>query len=242
MLAAIMNGKAAKVELNGKKTSWSELFREREDLLTAAIFGRLQYFSDAAQEKLLHLFIESEAPSLGNIHEILFWPSFTPAQGDLGMRVEPDIIIECEKGIIIIEVKPEWASQCEQQWERQVKAVLEHYTKNKALLNSVHYVALGGCNNLDCKKYMKNLNIGVLGHQIKWQDFLMNILNMQNLNDKGDIAIRNDLINALSLFGVHRPIAQLKDYLTLATKVSDSNLSLIKKMPNGLQKICGENI
>jgi hypothetical protein len=126
MLAAVLHGKAARVTVDGKDVSWRELFRQREDLLTAAFFGRFLYLSPTMRREALALLVgQRAAADLKDIEEIVFWPSLRLNEGDGGGRVEPDVVIECENGLVMVEVKPPWGLQYELQWHNEVKALME---------------------------------------------------------------------------------------------------------------------
>ncbi len=77
MLKAILEGKAGKASVEGiaEAQSWREIFRKREDLLTAVFFSRLRYLSEDGEQKVLALLVGSQlAQTLGCIHEIIYWP------------------------------------------------------------------------------------------------------------------------------------------------------------------------
>lgn len=73
MLHAVLHGKAGRVTADGEDQSWRELFRNREDLLTATFFGRLRYLSEEGEKKVLALLVgEKLADAFGPVREIIF--------------------------------------------------------------------------------------------------------------------------------------------------------------------------
>ncbi|WP_152986159.1 hypothetical protein [Burkholderia sp. lig30] len=95
MLKAILHGKAGRAVLaGGVEQSWREIFRQREDLLTAAFLGRLAYLSDVGKQRVLKLLTPGFTESLGPMKSISFWPRLTGhAKRSF---VEPDVLINYE--------------------------------------------------------------------------------------------------------------------------------------------------
>jgi len=154
MLQAIIHGKAAKVsDENGISQKWSSVFKTREDLLTAAFFGRLPYLSDDSIHFLIQKMLSKGAIvgdlNLGNFKKIEFWPRLK-SKDQNKISVEPDLLIYFEDLIVLVEVKPPHMPQSYNQWHRELGA-LSLKTKKK-----VHFLALGGRFE-NWKEYAKRL-------------------------------------------------------------------------------------
>ncbi|CAK7014852.1 MAG: hypothetical protein DELT_02216 [Desulfovibrio sp.] len=238
MLAAVLHGKAARVTVDGKNVSWRELFRQREDLLTAAFFGRFLYLSPTKRQEALALLVNSRvATDLGDIEEIIFWPSLWLSEEDGGGRVEPDVIIRCEMGLVMVEVKPPWGYQYEAQWHNEVKALMEAVSSGADVgfepPENVHFVALGQNSGLDIKKSFEDFDtegfFDFESHQKEWSDVLKGFDDWEDMEESGDGAVVADWRSAFALFGVRRPIKPLAEVCRLPLVLEDS-LSLLVKM------------
>lgn len=238
MLAAVLHGKAARVTVNDKDVSWRELFRQREDLLTAAFFGRFMYLSPTKRQEALALLVGSRAASgLGEIEEIQFWPSLWLRGDGHRQRVEPDVIILCESGLVMVEVKPPWGCQREVQWRNEVTALMEavHSKAEVAFesIESVHFVALGQNLDLNIQKFFENFDTkGIFDfelHQKEWDDILKGIDGWVEWEESGDGAVVADWLSAFALFGLRRPVKPLTEVCKLPLIVEDS-LSLLVKL------------
>lgn len=238
MLAAVLHGKAAKVTVDGKNVSWRELFRQREDLLTAAFFGRFLYLSPAKRQEALALLIGSRAATgLGDIEDIVFWPSLYLSEEDDGGRVEPDIVIKCENGLVMVEVKPPWGQQYEAQWLNEVKALMEAVSSETDAgfepSDNVHFVALGQNSGLSIQKTFEYFDTeGVFDfepHQKEWSDILKGIDGWTELEENGDGAVIADWQRVFELFGIRRPIKPFAELCKLPV-VFENSLSLLVKM------------
>ena len=97
MLQAILLGKAGRIETdNGDVQSWREVFKLREDLLTAVFFSRIRYLSEDGERKILSLLVGNNAASqLGAVNEYIFWPKLSGLEGR--SFVEPDILRGCPR-------------------------------------------------------------------------------------------------------------------------------------------------
>ena len=238
MLAAVLHGKAARITVDGKDVSWRELFRQREDLLTAAFFGRFLYLSLAVRQEALALLVGSRAAvTLGDIEEILFWPSLHLSDGKGGRRVEPDVIILCEKALIMVEVKPPWGQQAEVQWLSEVKALVE-IARSKAdigfdIPDMVHFVALGKNSGLNIHNVFAGFATSDFfdfePHQKEWGDILKRLDGWTQPQEDGDRAVIADWRSVFELFGIRRPIKSLANSCKLPPVLEES-LSLLVKM------------
>ena len=73
MLKAILQSKAGRINLPGEPNpvSWREVFKYREDLLTAVFFGRLRYLSQQTANSVMALLIgDNAAAELGDIKSL----------------------------------------------------------------------------------------------------------------------------------------------------------------------------
>lgn len=238
MLAAILHGKAARVSLDGKDVTWRELFRQREDLLTATFFKRFLYLSPKKRREALALLVGVWAGDLGDVEEIIFWPSLRLSENEGGKKIEPDVIVECEHGLIMVEVKPPWGRQYEEQWHNEVRALMEAF-KSKANVsfdisnvNIVHFVSLGQNSGLDIRKSFEFFDTKGLfefePHQKEWSDILRAVDGWAEAEESSDKAVVSDWISAFNLFGIYRPVASLAKLCKQLLILEDPIPQLIK--------------
>nr|UKE84534.1 hypothetical protein KXZ65_04445 [Pectobacterium sp. PL152] len=78
MLQAIMQGKAGRVEIEGKAPeSWRNVFKKREDLLTAAFWTRIGYLSAESRFLFISEFLGLSKSELGEYRQVNFWPRYS---------------------------------------------------------------------------------------------------------------------------------------------------------------------
>jgi hypothetical protein len=120
MLQAILHKKAS---LNTKTDN------QPEDALTSSIIGLLQYLPDEVFWQILYEASERRLPEFskaGGIENISFWERMRFLELDR-QSVEPDVWIKLEKMHLIIEAKRyDGGGQYNEQWDREIKALLKH--------------------------------------------------------------------------------------------------------------------
>ncbi len=229
MLTAILHGKAAQVEMDGLPITWRELFRKREDLLTSVFFGRLPYLSDEACHAIWSLLVGSTlAAAFGPLREVQFWPKL---DGPTGRKyVEPDVVIEFDAHLLLVEVKPPFGGeQSIQQWRQEVEALRKSNDDGKAIV----LLALG--RNMpewrSIKKTLEN-EFERLGLQVfccEWEQLLEGVNQPIHQMDGRDARIFSDWLDAFQLFGMAPPKAPFSDLLPLCGspyELEDSFVSL----------------
>lgn len=225
MLTAILHGKAGRVELDGVPISWRQLFRKREDLLTAVFFGRLPYLSDEAQERILTLLIgKTLVDEFGPLQGIRFWPKLDGPEGR--KYVEPDVVLEFDEHLLLVEVKPPFGGpQSSQQWRNEVLSLQNDNDDEKSIV----LLALG--RNMPGWRAMvqklegefEEFNLRVFCRE--WQDLLSGISPMRNEADARDARIFADWFEAFHLFGMITATAPFSDLLPLCSSAESLNES-----------------
>jgi len=212
MLKAVLEGKAGRVSVDGEeRLSWRDVFRKREDLLTAVIFGRLTYLSETAQERILANLVDVEAAGLlGQINEIVFWPQL---QGLHGRRyVEPDILMIFDNAMLLIEVKPPFGGdQYESQWRNEIASLLlQKETENSdwEVPEHAYFLSLGrnmeNWSEIAGRLKEEFSDDGLKGVFIReWDELSHKIIKMhEEEEDSRNRAILYDWIEAFELFGI----------------------------------------
>lgn len=215
MLQAVISGKAANITVEGEKKSWRELFRVREDLITASIFGRLPYLSDALIKSIMNNLLGitelSLSQEIGDFQDISFWPRY---QQDENQRsyIEPDLLIEFTQATILVEVKPPWTSQGIDQWKREIIAFTN---KEQNLETPLYLLALGG----EVQAWRQNADL--LENQFQhirlrvstctWQQLNHCIYQLADQAEGRDARILEDQLHALTLHGIRRPLKPISD-------------------------------
>lgn len=231
MLMAILNGKAGRISLeDGMIQSWRDVFRRREDLLTAVFFGRLRYLSDQGIQRVLALLIgATAAASIGDIKELLFWPKLTVKDWVDRSFVEPDLLILCEFATLLIEVKPPFGGiQSVQQWRNEIESLIrqtEHDDFELNDLTALHFIALGH-NAINWRNEAHKLedhyrNFGLKIHTVEWETLNHAISQLLDTEESRDRMIYSDWLEAFALFGlVDRPLP-FADLLKLTGKIQN---------------------
>lgn len=221
MFKAISKGKAGRIELeNGSSVSWRELFRKREDLLTATFFGRFRYLSEEGEQKILAALLDVDAArQLGSVVEVEFWPKFDKAEKG---HVEPDVLIKCENASILVEVKPPFGGdQYFGQWKREIAHATKEWAEEGQIPDDgtwqLHFLALGR-NGSGWQVYAQQLeekfsewNLHV--HTKEWLPLRDCIAELCEVAEGRDRTIYKDWLEAFQLFGISKrllPFSELE--------------------------------
>ena len=123
-----------------------------EDALTSSIIGLLQYLPDETFWQILYEASECTLPEFsetGAIENISFWKRMRFPEPDR-QYVEPDVWIKLEKMHLIIEAKRyDGGGQYNEQWDREIKALLKHLEEEEDQPideQKICLLALGGNN------------------------------------------------------------------------------------------------
>lgn len=239
MLNAILEGKAGRITLNeGMRQSWRTVFQSYEDLLTAAIWSRVNYLSPAAMSHFFSALTGKSRDDWGVYEAIAFWPKFAfpdsidekmqPYTSGLEQFSEPDVVITFEHAALIVEVKPPAGGmQYQQQWRKELYTYL-HDDDAKPV---VHFLALG---NLPAaaKTWFHELATEfpqVEFHGLEWRR-LREIFQHSEWNAPQDKRIVADCLKALALYGIREPLLPWHRFSQFLTENPLSgDLSLIKE-------------
>ena len=211
MLQAIMQGKAGRVEIEGKAPeSWRNVFKKREDLLTAAFWTRIGYLSAESRFLFISEFLGLSKSELGEYRQVNFWPRYSLEMKNVDQNsVEPDVVLEFEKADILIEVKPpEGGWQYHQQWQREITA----YHQDERRKEQLYFIALGNIpkslgefNNKLIVNYKDNTKV----IQREWHNAKNALLSLQNVDIHEQHIVR-DCLSALSLYGIRVALPEYK--------------------------------
>lgn len=244
MLRAILHGKAGRIGGSPVDAghSWRDLFREREDLLTAVFFGRLRYLSPAALDAVMRgllVRVGPESEGLGALREVRFWSKLRATSGR--RYVEPDVLLAFEHANLIVEVKPDHARQSVEQWRAEVAAWRDARRIDDADADSeppdaaaagddaddgatldplrpLHFLALGG-NTAQTRAALEPFAaefgaLNVIAHAIDWSEVVALIEVVGQTASGADAAVCEDWMEAFALFGLHRSVKPWAPLLT----------------------------
>ncbi|MDH1629679.1 hypothetical protein [Pseudomonas mosselii] len=225
MLTAILHGKAGRVALDGRSVSWREVFRQREDLLTAVLFGRMPYLSDEAQANVTSLLLGPDiAAALGPLDDIVFWPKLEKEGRSF---VEPDVVIEYPRCRVLVEVKPPaGGKQSLPQWREELQAFLaqENDPKQTVLLALGNNPAQWKSWAATLEAEFTDLSVRVVGRE--WRDLHLGLLAHKPLLQLRDARVYEEWLQAFSLFGMNVQPLPFTDLLASVGKIGDLRSAL----------------
>lgn len=239
MLNAILEGKAGRITLNEEvPQSWRTVFQSYEDLLTAAIWGRINYLSPAAMEQFFSALLGIDMESWGEFESIAFWPKYVfPNPVDDKMKLylsgqerfaEPDVVITFEHTALIVEVKPPAGGiQYQQQWRKE----LYTYQNDDDAKTNIHFLALGNLPSATANWFieLKAEFPQVDFHGMEWRKLreIFQHSEWEALQDKRIVA---DCLKALALYGIRAPqLPWQRFHQFLANTQLPSEYSLLKE-------------
>lgn len=215
MLRAILGNKSGRISIGKESISVREVYKNREDMLTAAIVSRISYLSDDTLNHLFGSIFTSSSLNFALLNEVEFWPNFTSS---IQQRVEPDVILHFDWGILVIEAKrPHNSHQYAEQWINELESLPSDYQEGE-----ICFLSLGGSatNNISELARFKALlptyeNVSIphptfMAYQT-WEaliNYLQRLKNSGDLN-RSDGNIISDMIEALELYHVHANIYSL---------------------------------
>lgn len=239
MLKAIQHSKAGRLRVSADENrSWRDVFQQREDLLTAMVFGRLLYLSSSMQEKIL-MSLLGERANPGEIINLKFWPrlSVTGIQELEGRSyVEPDIWIHCEHLHIVIEIKPPFGGwQSAEQWKAEVLAVNGAIHDDAALDDEIPRIALVAIGNVPANYQQLQESIrDCIANEFSlttkdWPELCRQFSAWYREAAGTDKAVIADVIEAFELFGMARPPLVWESLISMAKAKEIPKLALLKQ-------------
>ncbi|PKX83631.1 hypothetical protein A0G02_08835 [Pectobacterium peruviense] len=235
MLQAIMQGKAGRVEIEGKAAeSWRDVFKKREDLLTAAFWTRIGYLSEESRSLFIREFLGLSESELGEYRKVNFWPRYSLNMAGVDQKsVEPDVIMEFEKADILIEVKPpSGGGQYHDQWQREIIAYHQDERKKEQLF----FIALGNIpkslgefNSSLINEYRENTKV----IQREWHN-AKNVLLSLKVGGTHEQHIIRDCLSALSLYGIRVALPEYKKLSQFITEfpLHEGTKSIFSSFPD----------
>lgn len=206
MLNAIIHGKASRLDLDGdsQSLSWRQLYKKREDLLTAAFFSRFTYLSGLLQHQLLKKWLGGVG-DFTTFKGIDFWPSYELTERKDRKLVEPDLLLRFKDCDLLIEVKPpQGGNQNYEQWQLEI----EGYYAQEDKIQPLYFLAIGRVGNV-----LDKLNIEAIREKhenfqaanvIEWKPIAYQLYKLKQCNelDAQDHRVVDDMIKALELYGI----------------------------------------
>lgn len=216
-----------------------EQFKLNEDSFTSTIFERLMYLPKELFQSILVNSLDETIPALDltSIELVEYWPKWCGQGTGNPKFVSPDLFIRTQKSDIIIEAKRTDINQQDRtQWENQVTAYYNEYTKdNKELI----YIALGGIRNPTTDEVSRRSNAPTKIFKCKWQRILSVVKNTLNRLESshhlthGQTAIHNILTDIIMAFGMYGYFTG--EWLEKSVKpayISSDNLKLMNDLNN----------
>lgn len=216
MLHAIINNKAGRIEISGAKVPLRQIYKEREDMITAAVFSRLPYLSNLARQKLLSRLLPGADVPFHQLVRTEFWPRFSSAIQD---TVEPDVVLRFEWGTLLIEVKrPHGGAQDGEQWYRELEALPDEYWEDRVL-----FWAVGGDRGRNQQiiaeleerlEQNEMVNGSVALFATDWREFAIALDQLRGADSElaqSDEAVLADILAALDLYSVSYREIKLRD-------------------------------
>lgn len=225
MLNAVLHGKAGRVRLDGdsKPVSWRQLYKKREDILTAEFFSRFTYLSGLVQHQLLRSWFDGQG-DFSEFEGVEYWPNYELGEKSTQNNVEPDLLLRFSDCDVLIEVKPpEGGNQSYTQWRKEIDGYFNS-SESKAL----YFLAVGRIGNVlsefDANKKEVNKKLKKV-NAIEWKKIAVKLyqLKVDGKFDAQDLRIVNDMIQALKLYGIRAHDLKWKD---LSDSYSEYPLSL----------------
>ncbi|CDU10188.1 conserved hypothetical protein [Vibrio coralliirubri] len=246
MLRAILGNKSGRISVGAESVSVREVYKDREDMLTAAIISRVSYLSDEALNNLFQSIFTHSQQDFSELLDVEFWPNFSST---LQSRVEPDVILHFEWGVMIIEAKrPHDSYQYAEQWIKELESLPSNYREGE-----IYFLSLGGStvnNKVELARFRglkdsyENVSIPdptFMAYQT-WEGL---IDYLQRSKDSGDLSrsdnkVIADMIEALELYHVHANIYSLSSLKPLNINYSSltniSNIGGISSISAGEEK------
>ncbi|CDT66412.1 conserved hypothetical protein [Vibrio coralliirubri] len=246
MLRAILGNKSGRISVGAESVSVREVYKDREDMLTAAIISRVSYLSDEALNNLFRSIFTHSQQDFSELLDVEFWPNFSST---LQSRVEPDVILHFEWGVMIIEAKrPHDSYQYAEQWIKELESLPSNYREGE-----IYFLSLGGStvnNKVELARFRglkdsyENVSIPdptFMAYQT-WEGL---IDYLQRSKDSGDLSrsdnkVIADMIEALELYHVHANIYSLSSLKPLNINYSSltniSNIGGISSISAGEEK------
>lgn len=233
MLHAILNGKARRVSLNNEGSqSWRTVFKHYEDLLTAALWGRISYLSEPSIHSLLSALLMTDTAQWGKFDSLVFWPKYSfPEVIDDGVRhwvnekdefAEPDVVLTFEHATLIVEVKPpQGGQQYQQQWCKEIYA----WKNSEDAQHALHFLAVGNLPNRAASLFaeLADLFDDVAFYGVEWRDVRAKMEHPANdWSTEQDQRVIADCLNALDLYGIRAP---LRPWPLFTTFLDNADLS-----------------
>jgi hypothetical protein len=218
VLNAIIHGKSGRVNLEGEATSisWKQLYKKREDLLTAAFFSRFTYLSGLIQHRLLKSWLGGEG-DFTEFKSVEYWPRYDLPKPK-GGSVEPDLLLSFDSCDVLIEVKPpQGGPQYLGQWKKEIAG----YFEQDADIKPLYFLAVGRVETAPSEEAIKE----TLDHYeqlssikaIGWKPIAHGLYELQRSHalDAQDRRVVTDMLQALELYGVAAYELKWKDIAKL---------------------------
>lgn len=202
MLHAIVHSKAGRIEIEGASIPVREIYKGREDMLTAAVFARLSYLNPEVRNQCFTACLPNSRHLFDSLVKVEYWPSLS---SKIQTRVEPDVVLHFDWGIMVVEVKrPQDGWHTAEQWSTELDAVKEtHHGKTLMLL------ALGGneyANQIELKRLKAMMASDNKPdheyHALTWPELATELGQLQSSVSTSDQRIIADIFAALKLYGV----------------------------------------
>jgi hypothetical protein len=231
MLNAIIHGKAGRIELENDtdSISWRQVYKKREDLLTAALFSRFTYLSSLLQHRLLKQWLGGVGDFTG-FKGIDYWPRYELNKHDDRDFVEPDLLLRFTDCDVLVEVKPpEGGDQYIEQWQLEI----EGYYAQEQSVKPLYFLAIGRVSNiladLDVKAIQVKHPTFQKASSIEWKPIASQLhkLHLSGELDAQDNRVAEDMGKALSLYGIRAHDLNWEDLQKLSAE-NPLNLNVIE--------------